>query len=63
MLQVRVAPASTSEALNVPVTELVPATAVPLSRWPASVSEPINAAALLVTVGTSLVPLMVTLIV
>jgi GT2 family glycosyltransferase len=63
MDQVLVAPASTSEAVRVPVAVAVPATAVPLSRLPASVTEPARAAAALVTTGTSLVPLMVTVMV
>ena len=56
----RVAPLSESEALSVPVMELVPAKVVPLLRLPDSVSKPLRAVKLLVTDGTSLVPLIVT---
>ena len=63
ILQVRVALPSTSVAPRVPEIELVPAKVAPLSRLPDSVTEPVRAAALLVTVGTSLVPLMETVIV
>ncbi len=60
MLQVWVAPLSTSLALSCPLTMFVPATAVPSSRLPASVTSPARAAATLVITGTSLVPLIVT---
>jgi len=58
-----VASASSSVALSVPLTVLVPATAVPSSREPASVTLPARAVAALLTTGTSLVPVMVTVMV
>ena len=63
MVQVWVALSSTSVALSVPLTVLVPATALPSSSEPASVTLPARAAASLLTTGTSLVPLIVTVMV
>ena len=58
--QLRPLLASTSDTLSVPITEALPATAVPASRLPASVTLPALAAALLATTGVSFVPLIVT---
>ena len=57
--QVWVAPASTSLAASWPLALARPATTVPLSRLPASVTAPAKAATALVITGTSLVPVMV----
>ena len=60
MLQVLVAPASTSLLVSVPVAVGVPATTVPSVRLPASVTLPAAAPAALLTTGASFVPVMVT---
>ena len=55
-----VASVSVSETESVPLTADVPATTAPLSRLPASVTEPAFASTSFVTTGTSFVPLIVT---
>ena len=59
-LQVCVVFVSTSDTESVPTTEVVPETSAPASVWPASVTVPSLAAALLVTTAMSLEPLIVT---
>ena len=56
ILQVPVEPVSTSEALSLPVAELVPAKVLPLRLLPASTRVPARAATELVTNGESLLP-------
>ena len=59
MLQVWVAPLSTSVATMLPVAVGVPVTGVPLSALPASTTVPATCEAIPIT-GASLVPVMVT---